>query len=177
MRYSVDPLAYIHARSAGGAFTAAETYDFANSANGTMGFTGNFSRVNPGVLQSTNVGPTSPTTKVLTSPSFLAPNSITNIQFGFDVAGNADVTGYTVEFLYDCPSGICAVTVCSAPATTLNGTVNFSVAAPAQIIGQRFAIRITYTVSGTTNQNITIDNFRTNVGASAIVLPVLLVIS
>jgi hypothetical protein len=153
----------------GSAFTAAETYDF--SAN-NQGFTGDFTRVNAsgGLLQSTNVS--TGTTKVLTSPSFLAPNTLPNIQFGFDLAGAANVTGYTVELIYNgAGAGLQTITVCTGGALA-NGTYNFSTPTPAAILGQRYSIRVTFTVSGSTNQNITIDNFRVNTPASQIGLPV-----
>jgi len=152
----------------GSAFVAGASYDFNTVAGGTMGFTGDFTR-SGNALQSSNVG--AGPTKVLTSPSFLAPNTLQNIQFSFDFGGNATLTNYIVEVLYDAPGpGNTAVQVCSG--TTLNSGANFSFPAPAAVIGNRFAIRVTFTISGGTGQNITVDNFAINTPASQIGLPV-----
>jgi len=157
---------------AGSAFVAGASYDFSNSASGTMGFTGPFTRVNAGggVLQSSDIS--AGTTKSLVSPSFLAPNSLVNVQFGFTLGGNANVASYTIEVLYDAPGpGNAFMQVCSGT-TLAAGAYNFSFPAPAQILGNRFAIRINFTIAGNANQSITIDDFIINTTASQIGLPV-----
>jgi hypothetical protein len=157
----------------GTTFTAVQTYDFASSGNGTMGFTGDFARVNnAGGQLSADVGATSPTTKTLTSPTLFAPNSATTIRFGFDLGGTATVTSYTIQFLYNNAGTITPITVCSSSSALANGTYNFAVSTPTEVLGHAFEIRIIFGVSGNSNNTITIDNFRTNVGGSNIALPV-----
>jgi len=151
-----------------GTFTTASSNTFDANAEG---FTGDFSWSNGagGRLQSTNVG--AGATKVLTSSSYLVPNNATQIGFGFNLNGNANVTGYTVEARYVENGSIQTVAICSGGALAA-GTYSFLATAPAEIIGERIQLRVTFTVGGGVGQNITIDNFITNIGASEIVLPV-----
>jgi|GraSoiStandDraft_4_1057263.scaffolds.fasta_scaffold72362_2 hypothetical protein len=157
-------------------FTAVQTYDFGTVAGGTMGFTGgSFTRVTAGGGElSTTIG-TSPTTKVLVSPTFIGPASGTNVQFRFDLGlgGTAGVTSYTVELLYENGATTGSTLVCNG-ATLPNGVITFNVPFPAINVtsGQRFQIRITFNLTGGTNNTVTIDNFATNLTESAIILPV-----
>ena len=151
-----------------GTFVTASSNTF--DAN-TEGFTGDFTWSNGagGRLQSSNVG--AGTTKVLTSSSYLVPNNATQIGFGFNLAGTANVTGYTVEARYVENGTIQTVALCSGGALAA-GTYSFLATAPAEIIGERIQLRVTFTVAGGNGNNITIDNFITNIGASEIILPV-----
>jgi hypothetical protein len=157
-------------------FTAVQTYDFGTVAGGTMGFTGgSFTRVTSGGGQlSTTIG-TSPTTKILISPTFIGPSAGTNVQFRFDLGltGSAGVTSYTVELLYENGATIASTLVCNG-ATLPNGLITFNVPFPATGVtaGQRFQIKITLNLTGTTNNTVTIDNFATNLTESSVVLPV-----
>lgn len=148
--------------------TAPNLYTFdANAQN----FTGDFSHNNgPDNLQSSTVG--AGTTKILRTPALLVPASLPNIQFGFDLAGNANVTGYSIDVRYY-SGGFQTINLCNAGgALASGGTYNFSLPTPAAVLGQRIEIQVTFIIAGSTNQVITIDNFRVNLVESQIELPV-----
>ena len=147
--------------------TAPNVYTFDANA---QGFTGNFTHNNgPDNLQSSTVG--TGTVKELNSVTLLVPNVLPNIEFGFTLSGNANVTGYTIEALYSAGGTITSTTLCTGGALA-NGTYNFSLATPAILLGERIQLQVTYTIAGATNQTILIDDFRTNLLESQIVLPV-----
>jgi hypothetical protein len=149
----------------GGTFTPSFTYDF---SSGVQGFAGDFT-AGANRLNSTNVS--AGTTKVLTSPTFTQPAGQTTLYWEFDLGGSANVTGYTVEAIYYNGS-FQTVTVCTGGSVASGNNLIFNATAPAQILGQDFRLRITYTISGAVGQNITLDNFRTSAQVSNAVLPV-----
>jgi hypothetical protein len=152
----------------GGSFTAASTYSF--DAN-TQGFTGDFAWVaaGSGELESTPVS--AGTIKLLTSPSLFMPISGSTIAWSFDLGGTANVTSYSVDALYN--SGASTVSVCSGlTLSTTGGNLVFAAVAPPEIIGQNFQLRVKFISSSSGSKVLNIDNFKTNVGASQITLPV-----
>jgi hypothetical protein len=146
----------------GVAFTHAVTYDF---SAGMQGFASTDFAPAANKIVSTDLSFGS--AKLLNTPTFFQPVSQTTISWGFDLAGSASVTGYTVDAIYS--GGI--VNVCSGGAIGGNN-LGFSASAPAQILGQSFQLKFTFTVSGNPSQNITIDNFSTSAQTSNITLPV-----
>jgi len=146
-------------------FTPSITYDF---STGMQGFTSTDFTAGSNRLNSTDVS--AGTTKVLTSPTFFQPASQPTVSWGFDLGGSANVTSYTVQAVYYNGS-FQTVTLCSGGAISGNN-LTFSATAPAQILGQNFQIRITYTISGSSNQNITVDNFSTSAQVAGTILPV-----
>ena len=147
--------------------TTVATYTFDTD---NEGFSGDFTQDNgPDVLQSTTAG--SGVLKQLYSPTFLAPNNITNLEFGFTLAGAADVPSYSIKLRYSSGGTIQTIDICSGNALP-NGTYNFSFPMPAQVIGNRFQIEVDFNVIGSVNQVKTIDNFRVNVTEAQISLPV-----
>jgi hypothetical protein len=150
-----------------GAFNAGAIYDFATSA---QGFTGDFTYASA-KLNSTTVN--AGTTKLLTSPTFFQPVSPATLSWGFDLSGSANVTGYLIEAIYFANGSFQTVTVCSAPTSSIiPGVRNFTANAPAQILGAKFVLKMTFTVSGGGGVNITIDNFRTSASIANAPLPV-----
>jgi len=155
-----------------GSITTVSSFTFDNSA---QGFTGDFVFKNgPDNLASTPAG-TGP--RVLTSPTFFAPNNLTNVQFGFDLAGLApgseSISAYSFSVRYFSGGTFQTATLCSGT-NLVNGTYKYSFAAPPQIIGKNFQIVLSFTLAGGANTTITIDNFITNVGASNVALPITL---
>lgn len=148
--------------STGVTFTAGATYDF-NA--GMQGFASSDFAASANKIVSTDIS--FGTTKILKTATFFQPASQPTISWGFDLAGSANVTSYTVEAIYSGGS----VNVCSGTAIGGNG-LTFGANAPSQILGQAFQLRFTFTVNGNASQNITIDNFSTSAQISNITLPV-----
>lgn len=157
------------AQCTSGSFTAVTTNTF---ISGPEGFTGDFTWANSGGGQLVSTDISAGTSKSLTSTTYFQPASQPTVSFGYDLGGSANVTAYSVDILYLQGGSIVSTNVCSGGSLSKGNNLNFSVTAPAQILGQRFQIRITYTVSGTSNQGITIDNFRSTGQTSNIILPV-----
>lgn len=109
------------------------------------------------------------TTKVLITSTYFLQATASTIAWGFDLTGNANVTSYTVEAVYDGAGS--TVAICSG-GTLGNQTWNFNAPAPTQIKGHSFKLKITFTVSGSNPQTKIVDNFRTSANASQIILPV-----
>lgn len=148
---------------------ATPTYTFDASAEG---FTGDFTFNNgPDRLESSPFS--AGTIKVLKSPTFLFPNSLTNLDFSFTLAGTANVTAYDIDVIYFTGGQFDTVHLCTGGALA-NNTYNVSILASTltAVIGQRFQILLTFTITGSSNQIIAIDNFYVNVPESQIVLPV-----
>jgi hypothetical protein len=98
------------------------------------------------------------------------PANATVVAWGFDLSGNANVTSYTVEAVYDGAGS--TVLLCSGGSLANGNNQNFNAPAPAQIKGASFKLKITFNIGGSNPQIKTIDNFRTNAAASQIILPV-----
>ena len=152
-----------------------QTYDFGTLAGGSMGFTGDFTRVNnTGGQLSATVGTTSPTTKTLISPTLIGPAALsTDIQFSFVLGGNASVTGHSVSVLYFNGSDYVPLAQCVANTTALtSGTNTFTIPNQVVLQGQSLKISITFNVTGNTNNTVTVDNYSTNLVESLVPLPV-----
>jgi hypothetical protein len=147
-------------------FTTASTFPF---TTGLQGFTSVDFSASGGKLTSTNVGVG--TSKQLTSTTLIQPSGPGNVSWGFDLAGAAGVTGYTVSALYFSGS-VQTVPVCSSLLAVAGGTNTFSASAPVQIQGQNFQLQITFTIAGSNGNFITIDNFISSAVTSGTVLPV-----
>jgi hypothetical protein len=154
----------------GGSFPIVSTYTFNSNA---QDFSGDFSwgSQGSGELESTPVS--AGQTKVLNTVSLFQPASNGTIAFSLNLSGTANVTSYTVEALYNNGTGIVAVPVCVGGAlTTIGANLVFASAAPDDIRGTNFRLRITFTSSSTGNKTLIADNFSFNVGAANASLPV-----
>ncbi|MBA2746320.1 MAG: T9SS type A sorting domain-containing protein [Flavisolibacter sp.] len=150
-------------------FTTGASYNFNTTAEG---FTGDFaySSGGSGQLQSSSVS--AGTTKELVTPTFQLPAIATTIAWGFDLAGNAAITSYTVEAEYFANNSFSRVAVCSGTTLTNGTNQTFSAPIPAIISGKLFRLVFTFTISGPGSNTKTIDNFSTNAMNSQTVLPV-----
>jgi len=146
----------------GVSYTPGATFDF---NGGMQGFTSTDFAASANKMVSTDI--TFGTTKVLTTATFTQPASQNTISWGFDLAGSANVVSYVVEAIYSGGT----VPVCSGGAIGGNN-LTFSGPAPAQVLGQSFELRFTFTLSGNSSQNITIDNFSTSALIAQSPLPV-----
>jgi len=157
----------------GGSISPATVYTFDQN---TQGFNGDFGWTSSasGELESSPVSGSQ--AKVLKTATLFLPNSATTITWGFDLSGTATVNSYTVEALYDNGSNLVPVLVCSGTSLNTNGSsLVFAAAAPAQIIGTNFILRITFDAFGSGSSGskvLDVDNFITNGGSSPITLPV-----
>jgi hypothetical protein len=157
---------YSFGQCGSGTFTSGQTNTFDSNEEG---FSGNFAWSNTAGGRLVSSAVSAGTTKTLiTSTYFLPANAIT-IAWGFDLAGNANVTSYTVEAIYD---GAGSTVVLCSGGVLANQTWNLNAPAPTQIKGASFKLKITFTVSGSNPQTKIIDNFRTSATASQIILPV-----
>jgi len=137
------------------------TETFTTAANG---FSGDFvfSNQGGGRLQ-TSVGATSPTTKRLqTATLFLAANA-TSLSVTFDIGGtgSGDVTGVTL-FAQTDPNPNAPLTQLCTFSGTIAGVVCFTTTNISAIQGRRFNLIFVFTVTGSTQNLITFDNFGTN---------------
>ncbi|HEU4633650.1 MAG TPA: T9SS type A sorting domain-containing protein [Flavisolibacter sp.] len=159
--------AYSFGQCGSGTFTSGQTNTFDSNEEG---FSGNFTWNNGGGGQLSSSNVAAGTTKVLITSTYFLPANSNLIAWGFDLTGNANVTSYTVEAIYDGAGS--TVLLCSGGVIANGSDKNFNAPAPAQIKGASFKLKITFTVSGSNPQIKTIDNFRTNATASQITLPV-----
>lgn len=158
---------YSFGQCGSGSFISGETNTFDSNVEG---FSGNFTWNNGGGGQLSSSNVAAGTTKVLITSTYFLPANNNLIDWGFDLSGNADVTSYTVEAIYDGAGS--TVLLCSGGALS-NGTgQNFNAPAPAQIKATAIKLKITFNVSGANSHVKAIDNFRTNASASQITLPV-----
>ena len=139
-----------------------------NFNTGLQGFTTPDFTVVANRLASSTVG--TGTIKTLTTATLSQPVGGTTISWGFDLGGAASVTGYTVDVVYYNGSFV-TIPLCSGGAITGNN-LTFSAPAPLAIQGQDFQLVFTFTLSGNTNNIITVDNFTSSAASSPTVLPV-----
>lgn len=154
--------------STGVSFTATTTNRF---VSGTESFSGDFAHDAQGqnqYLRSTNVG--SGIQKTLNSASFILAANQTNVSFGFDLSGNANVTSYAFT-LVDASNSSLYFPICSGGALS-NGAKTFRGTFPVQLFGKSFKIKAVFTLSGSQLQTIVVDDFITSASASQITLPV-----
>jgi hypothetical protein len=154
----------------GGSFPVTSTYTFNTNAqdfSGDFGWTSHGS----GQLESTPVS--AGQTKILTTATLFQPASNGTVAFSFDLGGTANVTGYSVDAVYNNGSGNTTVPVCiGGTLNTTGGTLVFAADAPDAIKGTNFRLKITFTSSSTGSKTLQIDNFNFNVAAANAPLPV-----
>lgn len=158
---------YSFGQCGSGTFTSGQTNTFDLNEEG---FSGNFTWNNGGGGQLSSSTVAAGTTKVLITSTYFLPANANLVAWGFDLSGNANVTSYTVEAIYDGAGS--TVLLCSGGSLANGSGKDFNAPAPTQIKGASFKLKITFNIAGSNPQIKTIDNFRTSANASQIILPV-----
>lgn len=96
----------------------------------------------------------------------------TKFTYAFDLSGPANVTELDLKAIYEVSGGFDSVNLCSDAMLSLTGSDAFEVNVPSILSGKRVKLVLIFTALGNISKNKYLDNFRTNLPFSEIVLPV-----